>query len=216
MKSLDLQVIQHAAAWSGEGRPVWLCTVLSTYGSAPRAPGAMWAALSSGEWRGSLSGGCVEEDFLERLAVGFFPEHNQVIRYGRGGLAPALELPCGGTLRVLVEYLEPGDATRQHLAQVEAACGGAQMIVREVALGQRQRSSRVVHALERHIVETPASVSLRVGAVHRLILAGLSPVAEFCAGIAVSMGYEVILCEPRTELLAGVSLPGVTDRKSVV
>ena len=96
MKQLDLQVIQQAQAWLGQGRGVWLCTVLSTFGSAPRGPGAMLVALDNGEHCGSLSGGCVEDDFLERVAAGFFTPVNQVVRYGDSGLAPTMALPCGG------------------------------------------------------------------------------------------------------------------------
>ena len=47
MKQLDLQVIQPARDWLATGKSVWLCTVLSTFGSAPRGPGAMLVALSS-------------------------------------------------------------------------------------------------------------------------------------------------------------------------
>ncbi|WP_448653601.1 XdhC family protein [Pseudomonas fluorescens] len=210
MKSLDLQVIQQARSWSQEGRPIWLCTVLSTFGSAPRAPGAMLVAQSSGQWRGSLSGGCVEEDFLERLAVGFFPEYNQVISYGNGGLAPKLTLPCGGVIRVLVEYIRPSVEAEHYLGAIEKACVGAKMIVRELILGGQQRSCREINEVGPLVNETADGVTIRVAAVYRLILAGISPVAEFCAAIAVSMGYEVILCEPRTELLDGLTLPGVT------
>lgn len=211
MKQLDLQVVQQARDWLAAGKPVWLCTVLSTYGSAPRGPGAMLVALSSGEHRGSLSGGCIEEDFLERLAQGSFAPTNQQVRYGVGGLAPNLALPCGGVLDVLVEYLTPGDAIQAHLAQVEQALSGRGLLKRVVGLGQ----GSVQPALEpgemgqARVQVDSDTATIRIGAVQRLLLAGLSPVAEFCAGFALSMGYEVIVCDPRPEVLAGFSLPGV-------
>ena len=43
VQHLDLQVIRQALRWSREGQRVWLCTVLFTYGSAPRAPGSLLA-----------------------------------------------------------------------------------------------------------------------------------------------------------------------------
>ena len=119
MKQLDLQVVQQARNWLQQGHAVWLCTVLSTFGSAPRAPGAMLVALPSGESCGSLSGGCVEEDFLERVQSSAFAPRNQILRYGEGGLTPTRALPCGGVLDVLVEYLPPGEATERMLGQVE-------------------------------------------------------------------------------------------------
>ncbi|MFN5700927.1 MAG: XdhC family protein, partial [Betaproteobacteria bacterium] len=40
MDSLDLQVLEQARDWARDGHPVWLVTVIETWGSAPRPPGA--------------------------------------------------------------------------------------------------------------------------------------------------------------------------------
>ncbi|MCO8163794.1 XdhC family protein [Pseudomonas sp. 21LCFQ010] len=209
MQQLDLQVIQQARDWLAQGRPVWLCTVLSTYGSAPRGPGAMLVALAGGEHRGSLSGGCIEEDFLQRLADGTLPHRNQRVRYGEGGFAPNLVLPCGGVLDVLVEYLSPRAEVDRHLASVERALSAGPWLIREVSLHGQLPAQSPGSLSHPRVAVTPEQVSIRIGAVHRLLLAGLSPVAEFCASFALALGYEVILCEPRTELLAGFCVPGV-------
>jgi xanthine dehydrogenase accessory factor len=212
MKQLDLQVIQQARDWLASGKPVWLCTVLSTFGSAPRGPGAMLVALDNGEHRGSLSGGCVEDDFLERLASRQFDTLNQVVRYGEGGLAPTLALPCGGVLDVLVEHFAPGPASEEHLTAVEQALSGRQRVVRQVRLGASQRSLRPAVNGEPRVERAGDDIAIRMGAVFRLLLAGLSPVAEYCASFAVALGYEVILCDPRTEVTAGFSMAGVEVR----
>ena len=203
MKQLDLQVIQQALDWLAAGKPVWLCTVLSTFGSAPRGPGAMLVALDCGEHRGSLSGGCVEEDFLERLVTRQFEPVSQVVRYGEGGLAPTLALPCGGVLDVLVEHFTPGAASEEHLKLVEQALSGRERVTRQVRLGGSQRSLRPAAMGEPRVERAGDEVSIRMGAVFRLLLAGLSPVAEYCASFAVALGYEVILCDPRTEVTPG-------------
>lgn len=212
MKQLDLQVIQQARAWLAQGQPIWLCTVLSTFGSAPRGPGAMLVALPSGEHCGSLSGGCVEDDFLERVGAGYFAPHNQVVRYGEGGLAPTMALPCGGVLDVLVEHVTPSDEAHLHLEQVEQAFAGGQLVSRQVRPGGQQRRIRPGHMSDPRVQVNDEEISIRLGAVQRLVLAGLSPVAEFCAGFALTLGYEVILCEPRPEVLARFNMPGVDVR----
>lgn len=212
MKQLDLQVIQQALDWLAAGKPVWLCTVLSTFGSAPRGPGAMLVALDCGEHRGSLSGGCVEEDFLERLVTRQFEPVSQVVRYGEGGLAPNLALPCGGVLDVLVEHFTPGAASEEHLKLVEQALSGRERVTRQVRLGGSQRSLRPAAMGEPRVERAGDEVSIRMGAVFRLLLAGLSPVAEYCASFAVALGYEVILCDPRTEVTTGFSMAGVEVR----
>src|SRR3990167_6257857 len=82
MQHLDLQFIEQALAWSRAGQTVWLCTVLGTFGSSPREPGSLLAARRDGLHVGSLSGGCVEEDFLERLQAGEFDCTVTTLRYG--------------------------------------------------------------------------------------------------------------------------------------
>jgi xanthine dehydrogenase accessory factor len=141
VQHLDLQVVQQAAQWSRDGLRVWLCTVLCTYGSAPRAPGSLLAVSESGQWVGSLSGGCVEEDFLERVAAGEFVDAVAVVRYGDGSDTRSnIRLPCGGMLDVLVENLPADCDTQAHLAQLESALLGQRRLLREVNLrtGARQ------------------------------------------------------------------------------
>ncbi|MEE4916200.1 XdhC family protein [Pseudomonas alliivorans] len=208
MNNLDIQVVQQASDWLRQGQGVWLCTVLSTFGSAPRGPGAMLAAMERGQCVGSLSGGCVEEDFLERLGRSEFTRHSQIIRYGEGGLAPNLALPCGGVLDVLIEYFEPECASLGHFSGLLSALQGHQLIVRQVILGTCQTS---INSAGKGCVPVrleAESVYLRMGAAQRLIIAGLSPVAEFCAGFAMALGYEVIVCDPRPEMTSTFNLPG--------
>ncbi|MED5468070.1 MAG: XdhC family protein, partial [Pseudomonadota bacterium] len=110
MQNLDYRVIQQAIDWLEQGQTIWLCTVLSTFGSSPREPGAMMVAKADGAHVGSLSGGCVEEDFLDRLVQGEYTLPSVVIRYGgdsEENRNPKVKLPCGGALEVLVEKRSP-------------------------------------------------------------------------------------------------------------
>ena len=70
MDSLDLQVLSQARDWKREGDDVWLVTVIETWGSAPRPPGALLAMRGDGLVVGSVSGGCVEDDLIERVRHG--------------------------------------------------------------------------------------------------------------------------------------------------
>jgi xanthine dehydrogenase accessory factor len=49
---------------------------------------------------------------------------------------------------------------------------------------------------------------IRLGPVAKLILAGYSTVAEACANFALSLGYQVVLCDPREEVTRDLVLPG--------
>ncbi|MES2819445.1 MAG: XdhC family protein [Pseudomonadota bacterium] len=216
MQHLDLQVIRRALQWSRAGRRVWLCTVLATYGSAPRGPGSLLAATAEGQWVGSLSGGCVEEAFLQQLAGQAFAEPLQRVRYGAGSDPGArLELPCGGVLEVLVENLPAEAQVQAHLQALEAALLGQRRLIREIALpgGARQLLD---DACQGPRVECRAGcIRLRIGAAQRLLLAGYSSVSHCCAEFAKALGFEVLLCEPRQEVLAGLDLADIELRREL-
>lgn len=200
MRQLDLQVMDSALQWGRDGHPLWLCTVLSTYGSAPRAPGAMLVARADGQFVGSLSGGCVEEAFLEALARGELRAPAQIVRYGESDdERQRLRLPCGGILQVLVEHRLPDEPWLDHLQDVSAALLGQRRLVRELDLTSGKFS--LVHDQGGEVTQVHAEqVRVRVGPALRLVLAGLSPVAEYCASFARAIGCEVIACDPREEM----------------
>ncbi|MDU4254804.1 XdhC family protein [Pseudomonas sp.] len=216
MQHLDLQVVRQALKWSAAGQRVWLCTVLFTYGSAPRAPGSLLAVNASGQWVGSLSGGCVEDDFLERVAEGEFNEPVVVVRYGDGtDTRTNIRLPCGGILDVLVENLAPDCDVQAHLRELESALLGQRRLLREVSLVDGSRHLRDDHEHGPRVERDEARVLLRVGAAQRLLLAGYSSVAHFCAEFGKGLGFEVILCDPREEALDGVVLDGIEIRREL-
>lgn len=216
MQHLDLQVVRQALQWSGAGQRVWLCTVLATYGSAPRAPGSLLAVNAAGQWLGSLSGGCVEDDFLERVALGEFPEPAAIVRYGDGSDARSqVSLPCGGVLDVLVENLAPSCEVQGHLRQLESALLGQRRVLRQVRVPDGLQGLADDLSQGPRVQREGNSVQLRVGAAQRLLLAGYSSVAQYCAEFARGMGFEVVLCEPREEVLAGVHIDGIELRREL-
>lgn len=216
MQHLDLLVIRQALQWSMAGQRVWLCTVLFTYGSAPRAPGSLLVVNQQGTWLGSLSGGCVEDDFLQRVSAGAFPEPATLVRYGDGDDSYSnVSLPCGGVLEVLVENLPASCEVQAHLRELESALLGQRRLIREVSVpqGSWQLSADTEHGprVQRHL----NTLQIRVGAAQRLLLAGYSSVAHVCAEFAKTLGFEVVLCDPRDEVLEGVDLPGVEIRREL-
>lgn len=212
MQSLDYRVIEQAIDWLANGRTIWLCTVLSTFGSSPREPGSLMVATSDGEHVGSLSGGCVEEDFLERLTAGKYDLPAVIVSYGSaldGAKNPRLRLPCGGVLEVLIERINPEPDRLNHLEKIRESLAGEKERMRYVRLtdgwcwleAARAGGPRVLRQ------EAEETIQIRVGPVARLILAGYSTVAEACANFAISLGYQVVLCDPREEVTGNLDLP---------
>src|SRR5215510_13848562 len=98
MDSVDIEVLRSAEQWRTDGRRVALGTIVKTWGWAPRPVGAMVAIRDDGQVVGSVSGGCVEDDLIEKTRNKVFasgkPQH---IVYGvTNEEATRWGLPCGG------------------------------------------------------------------------------------------------------------------------
>jgi len=212
MYHLDVQVLERAQHWA-EADPVWLCTVLSTFGSSPRPPGAMMVIRADGRFCGSLSGGCVEENFRQRVAEHAFTEESAIVRYGEGGLTPDRALPCGGILDILVERLPQGSATIDYLRQMHDALVRAEVMRKTLQLPQRCSSLEKLPFTRQTAAEvTGNQVTLTLSAPPRLIIAGLSSVGVYCANFAQALGFETLVCEHRDEVLENIGAelqPGV-------
>ncbi len=70
MDSVDLSVLKTLREWQASDLPLWLVTVMETFGSSPRPPGSMIALRGDGLAVGSVSGGCIEDDLVLRAQRG--------------------------------------------------------------------------------------------------------------------------------------------------
>lgn len=115
-------VLDDLLRWWLAGKPAALATVVRTWDSAPRAPGATMTIGPDDEVVGSVSGGCVEADVYERArrirdgAV----DGPVVAEYGVADAdACAVGLPCGGRIAVCIERVDR--TTFPALAELAAA-----------------------------------------------------------------------------------------------
>jgi xanthine dehydrogenase accessory factor len=118
-------------------------------------------------------------------------------------------------LEVLVENLPADCEVQAHLRELEGALAGQRRLIREVALPNGERRVLADSAQGPRVERQANLLRLRVGAAQRLLLAGYSSVAQVCAEFAQSLGFEVLLCDPRDEVLQGVELPGVEIRREL-
>jgi xanthine dehydrogenase accessory factor len=98
------EVLPELMAWWRAGETVGVGTVVATFRSAPRPPGASMLVGPGGEAVGSVSGGCVEGAVYD-LAQAVVSDGRPVLeRYGvSDDDAFAVGLTCGGILDVYVE-----------------------------------------------------------------------------------------------------------------
>jgi len=66
MKSSDTEILDTAIKWLKQEKEILLITVASAWGSSPRPVGSMMLIKSDGEYVGSISGGCIEEDLINK------------------------------------------------------------------------------------------------------------------------------------------------------
>jgi xanthine dehydrogenase accessory factor len=100
-------VVDRLADWWADGKAVALATVVGTYRSAPRQPGASMLVGPDGEAVGSVSGGCVEGAVYE-LGRQVRDDGRPVLqRYGvSDDDAFAVGLTCGGIIDLFVEKVD--------------------------------------------------------------------------------------------------------------
>jgi xanthine dehydrogenase accessory factor len=113
-------ILEPVLKWWTSGETVGLATVVRTFSSAPREPGAALAVSAGGEVVGSVSGGCVEGATYE-LATSVMASGQPVLqRYGiSDDDAFSVGLTCGGIIDI---FVEPVDKSRfAELSEVAAA-----------------------------------------------------------------------------------------------
>ena len=204
MESLDLRVLNDALAWKHAGHAVTLITVVETWGSAPRPPGALLAVRGDGVVSGSVSGGCVEDDLIARTkqSMGQSRPDNRndlpcMLAYGvTKDEAARFGLPCGGTLRLVQEPL-------QETAWVQAVLDSA---------GSHQLVARTLTLSTGAVTLAPASrgqpmqfdgstLTTLFGPRWRLLLIGAGQLSQAVASMAAALDFEVLICDPREEYL---------------
>jgi xanthine dehydrogenase accessory factor len=196
MDNVDLSVLKQVLAWREAGHRAVLGTVVRTWGSAPRPVGSLVAVRGDGQIAGSVSGGCIEDDRIDKVRQGALAlQRPEVVRYGVGAEeATRFGLPCGGTLELVLEPVT--DATR--LAELSE----------RLARGERVRRvlDMVSGAVELHppgegdlLVLTEQALTTTHGPRWRLVLIGAGQMTQYLAGMARALDYEVIVCDPRDE-----------------
>ncbi len=101
------ETLRRAQDWLKEGRDVVLATVVETWGSAPVPVGGHLIIDGSGDFAGSVSGGCVEAEVIARAADVISNGKPELLEFGVDNeTAWGVGLACGGRIRVFVEKLE--------------------------------------------------------------------------------------------------------------
>jgi xanthine dehydrogenase accessory factor len=213
----DLDIFIAIQRWLRQSEKVWLCTVLDTWGSSPRPRGSLLACNTKGEFVGSLSGGCVEEDLIARICAGEFFADVSRLRYGETTEeAERLRLPCGGVLDVAIESLQPSSTLQASIAMiVDTLSSRHRIAVKRNFLAHEFSVFEVTGNYPVLLVTEDDAGNLQavqhvLGPQYRLLLVGISEVSRAVAQLALLLDYEILVCDPRAEARARWDVAGVT------
>ena len=207
MDSVDLDVLRTSADWVDAGRRVLLVTVVKTWGSSPRPEGAMLAVRDDGHVVGSVSGGCIEDDIVDRTRrEGQSATKCDVVTYGvSADEARRFGLPCGGTLQLVVEPLTRESGMRALLREVETG----HLVARRLDLASGFSTLHPAKASDGLAFDGKVLRTIH-GPRYRMLVIGASQLSKYLAEIAVGLDYQVTICDPREEYTETWDVPGVT------
>ncbi len=221
------RIPEAALAWHRAGRGAALATVAETWGSAPRPVGAQLAISGAAELLGSVSGGCVEGAVVAEALEALDDGAPRLMTFGvSDDDAFAVGLACGGRIRVLLEPVGPA-LPEAVLAELVEARGARRAVAIETRLprapqGEIDRLPGLAHRIlgyddapERFDADRSGFAeddALRFVAVHtpplRLAVVGAVHIAQPLARMAVELGYEVTVIDPRAAFLTAERFPG--------
>jgi len=189
-------VLTRACEWLDAGFKVHLFTVVQTWGSAPRLPGALLAVRADGHLVGSVSGGCVEDDLADKARHHELPQAPALIEYGVSSEdAQRFGIPCGGRLQIFVEPL-------QDAAPLKSLLQG---------MSQRKFIRRSVHISSGNarLAEVTPEGLPRIeddwfhsyfGPQWRLLIIGANQLGSVLASMAQVLDFDVYICDPREDM----------------
>lgn len=208
MNSLDIDVIRTALDWQSRGHRVVMGTVVRTWGSAPRPPGSLMIIRDDGQVAGSVSGGCIEDDLIRRVAEGELAlRQPEVTTYGQTAEeVRRFGLPCGGTVQIVLEPLSAGSRLRELLVAIESHRRVQRRLDMTTGIAELEDTSDGDRV--RFDGQTLSTVH---GPRLRLLVIGGGQLSRCLASMAVMLDYQVTVCEPRTEYHEGWErMEGVT------
>jgi len=216
--------------WLLDGGPLALATVVATWGSGPRRPGARMTVDPEGGITGSVSGGCVEANVVETARKTLADKKPRLVRFAVSDeLAWGVGLACGGSLEVFVEPADPrvlrqvreGMRRRQPVALAVVTEGphigkslaatpdeppfdGSSSALREAVTAGLAggRPTRMDTSLGPVFCDVilPPETLVMIGGVH---------IAQALTKLAQITGYRPVICDPRPVFASAERFPGV-------
>ena len=212
MNSTDLSVLKSAVEWLRSGQSVAIATVVQTWGSAPRPVGSWLAIRADGQVAGSVSGGCVEDDLIRRVQTEILTRNTpEMVVYGvTQQEAARFGLPCGGTLRLLVEPRPELSVLEKLLENITSH----HITRRSVDLATGKSTLKAGDRSDEFIC-TEQEMQTTYGPRWRMVIIGAGQLSLYTADFALASDFEVIVIDPREEYAEGLNRSDITFSKGM-
>ena len=183
------------------GRPVVLCTVVHSGGSAPRSAGAHMAVFADGSTRGTVGGGRLELLAAKEGQTSALRAYDLSEREGGIGMA------CGGNVIVSYLYLGPEQADFMR-AMAAAFDATAPCWLKLVIAGDGRTDVSLTDGTDRSLCAaqpvwmpgTPAVYTEPLTQPGRVYLFGAGHVGQALVPVLEYVGFAVTVYDPRQEL----------------
>jgi len=215
-------VLETLERWAQAGTRVATATVVATERSAPREPGAVLAVDADGTVVGSVTGGCVEPAVYDEAREVLAGDGPRLKTYGIADEeAFEVGLPCGGTVHIFVDALDPA-----LVAPLAAAVRAERPIALETRISGEQigakrlvgpedegPSAELLARAETGIVETPEGQLFVSSFAPRpnLYVFGAVDHAAALASIGLFLGFRVTVCDARARFVTPERFPDVDE-----
>ncbi|AOY91816.1 hypothetical protein BKK79_08385 [Cupriavidus sp. USMAA2-4] len=214
MDSVDLEVLKSSVRWMAEGHRALLVTVVRTWGSSPRPEGAMLAVRDDGLVVGSVSGGCIEDDIIDRVRREGIPASDharpEAVKYGISAEeAHRFGLPCGGTIELVCEPLAPARADASALPALLHAVENGRLVARSLDMASGDAALGPALATDGLAFDGKTLLTIH-GPRYRMLVIGAGQLSKYLCQIAVGLGFQVTVCDPREEYTETWDIPGIT------
>ncbi len=229
------EIVGDLSAWRMDGRETFaVATVLKTWGSAPRRPGAKMAIDSDGNVTGSVSGGCVEGAVIRAARDILETGDAQLLHFGVADeSAWDVGLACGGSIDIFVENLDlptfdlvcqmidqeqsgyiativrgPGEIVGQKLV-VDGMGGATGSIAPDL---QEQLMDLATAVSQTGLIKLDAETDVFVDLIQpapMLVAVGGGDIAITLTKMARLLGYDITVIDPRSVFGSEARFPHV-------
>jgi xanthine dehydrogenase accessory factor len=221
-------VIETLERWTSDGLKVATATVVSTERSAPRDPGAVLAVSEKGEVIGSVTGGCVEPAVYEEARAVLAGGPPKLLKYGiADDEAFEVGLPCGGTVYIFVDALDPAlvapiaEAVRaERPVALAVKVSGPQIGEKHLVYGDSSADGEIAENARKLLGRGETGVvelgeeELFVSSFAprpRMYVFGAIDFASALASIGRFLGYRVTVCDARAKFVTPERFPDVDE-----